>query len=454
MRRLRSSLRFRLTAWYAASMLFLLSASSAFVYLSVKDNWERNLFRQQEQDFSTVRTFLELSPTGVGKTGYISSDIMFMVEEGGKIVLYSTGMFQSFLQPLVTGPEEFLTGGIWRSRVGKEYVLRSFTMATPEHDYLVTTAIDTMPVKKHLSTLFAVLCLVLGAGTAAVGAVGFLLADRALQPLGKMADAAHRITVDNLSERLPVINPSDELGRIALIFNETLDRLKRSFDGLSAFTADVSHELRTPLTAIRSVGEVALRTGRNASGYRDTIGSMLEEADRLSALIGDMLILARADSGYSRLSRTPTDLNALVRSAVDLLLVLAEERNQSLSVDFQPAVFCSLDENAMRRVLINVLDNAIRFTPPGGRIRVLTWKTAADRAVIDVIDEAARIPDEAREAIFLRFRRLDADRGRDSGGVGLGLAIAKRTVESHRGLIAFVDHSGKGNCCRIELPAL
>jgi signal transduction histidine kinase len=168
-------------------------------------------------------------------------------------------------------------------------------------------------------------------GIAGVG--GYVLARRALAPVSQMADQARTITVERLREQLPVVNPDDELGRLAMVFNETFTRLKRSFEQLRRFTSDASHELRTPLTAIRSVGEVGLREHRDERAYREIIGSMLEEADRLGRLVDSLLTLSRADAGQVKLRLERMDLAELAREVVNHLGVLAEEKRQSLSVE-------------------------------------------------------------------------------------------------------------------------
>ena len=203
-------------------------------------------------------------------------------------------------------------------------------------------------------------------GVAIAGLGGYSLARRALAPVERMTERARLITAERLSDRLPVDHPDDELGRLATVFNETLGRLEASFEQMRRFTADVSHELRTPLTAIRSVGEVGLREPRDGRDYRAIIGSMLEEVDRLSGLVDRLLTLSRAESGQAKLSVEVVDLNELAEDVVSYLGVLAEEKGQSLTVEAVGAPRGLGDRLVLRQSLINLVDNAIKYTPSGG----------------------------------------------------------------------------------------
>src|SRR5262249_5156982 len=198
---------------------------------------------------------------------------------------------------------------------------------------------------------------------------GSWLAGRILAPIGAMATQAERITAERLAERLRGENAHDEFGRLATVFNDALGRLHNSFEQLRRFTADASHELRTPLTAIRSVGEVALQENRDAAAYRDVIGSMLEEVDRLSRLVDGLLTLTRAESGRVKPKREPVDMGGLVKSVGDYLRVLAEEKDQTLTVDAQSVAVLG-DADLLRQAVINLLDNAIKYTPAKGAIRM------------------------------------------------------------------------------------
>jgi signal transduction histidine kinase len=266
-----------------------------------------------------------------------------------------------------------------------------------------------------------------------------------------MAERARSITAERLHDRLPVDNPNDELGRLASVFNDTLGRLESSFDQMRRFTADVSHELRTPLTAIRSVGEVGLRDRRDTTDYREIIGSMLEEADRLASLVDRLLAFSRAELGQPKLTLEEVDLRGLVEEVAADLGVLAEEKHQLLTVDAEGSLHGLSDRLILRQSLINLVDNAIKYTPAGGTIRIrLTESPAA--AQIEVIDNGPGIPEEIRSRIFERHYRADGLPSADVGGSGLGLSIAKWSVEVNGGQLSVVPAIGGGSTFRITLP--
>jgi heavy metal sensor kinase len=294
--------------------------------------------------------------------------------------------------------------------------------------------------------LILVLGLPLAVGVAGLG--GYVLARRALAPIEQMTARAQTITAERLSDRLPVSNPENEMGRLATVFNETLGRLEASFDQMRRFTTDVSHELRTPLTAIRSVGEVGLRGHRDESAYRGIIGSMLEEVDRLASLIDRLLTLSRAETRQARLSRDTVDLSALADDVVAHLAVLAEEKRQTLSVERQASPVVSADRLVLRQALINLVDNAIKFTPTSGHVRIRIDQTPQD-ALVEVIDSGPGISNDARERIFDRFYRANDANG---SGTGLGLSLAKGAVEALGGHLTLTATGATGTAFRISIP--
>jgi heavy metal sensor kinase len=307
------------------------------------------------------------------------------------------------------------------------------------------------PMREKLRQLFLVLGLGIPAALGAAAFGGYALARRALRPVQEMATQARSITAERLGQRLPVSSPDDELGLLAIVFNETLARLEKSFDQLRRFTADVSHELRTPLTAIRSVGEVGLREERDAKAYREVIGSMLEEADRLTRLVDTLLSLARADSGHVKLAREPVDIAEMAREAVGYLSPLAEEKQQTLSVEAGAPIPATIDRLVIRQAVVNLIDNAIKYSPAGSAICVRARHSDSE-AILEVLDSGPGIAPEHRERVFDRFYRIDKARSNDLGGSGLGLALARWAVEAHDGRIELESELGKGSTFRIVLP--
>jgi heavy metal sensor kinase len=289
----------------------------------------------------------------------------------------------------------------------------------------------------------------LALGLAGIG--GYFIARRALSPVERMACRAQEINAEKLGARIEVENPDDELGLLAQAFNETLARLERSFEQLKRFTSDASHELRTPLTAIRSVGQIGLQKDGDRDQYREVIGSMLEEAERLSRLVENLLTISRADSGQIELERSTISLLPLVRDASFFLDVLAEEKGQALSVEGDDSIQVKADVVILRQVVINLLDNAIKYSPPRGRISVRVFRKDPASACVEVEDSGPGIPPEHRDKIFDRFYRIDEARSREAGGAGLGLALAKWGAEAHGGRLE-LDSTNEGCIFRLLLP--
>jgi heavy metal sensor kinase len=301
-------------------------------------------------------------------------------------------------------------------------------------------------VRRMWLELFLLSLVVLGLG--ALG--GLWIARRSLAPLSRLAIRSRRITAEQLYERLPVEGVSLELDQLAAAFNVTFARLEESFERLKRFTADVSHELRTPLTALRAVGEVALRGNHDAAGYREVIGSMLEEVDRLTRLADELLTLARADAGEAKLHREPLDLGRLAREVAAHVSVLAEEKEQALEVEAAPIV-ADADRTVLRQALVNLVVNAVKYAPPRTRIRIVAGRRG-DAAFLEVSDEGPGIAPEHCERLFERFYRVDKSRSRELGGTGLGLALVKWSAEAHGGRVELDSDVGRGSTFRIVLP--
>jgi heavy metal sensor kinase len=305
-------------------------------------------------------------------------------------------------------------------------------------------------VEQQLDEILAVLVLGLPLIVGLAGVGGYVLARRALAPIDRLAEDARRITAERLHERLTVANEHDEIGRLAAVINESVARLESSFDRLRRFTADASHELRTPLSVIRGIGELGLVGTRTAAEYKEAIGSMLEDVDRLTRLVETLLQLSRGDAGTVRLSPESLDLSDLARDVAMSLAILAEERGQRLHVDAPEPVPVRADRLILRDAIANLVDNAIKYGPQGSPIDIAV-RVHATRAALTVSDRGPGIPAAHRERIFDRFYRVDEGRSRGTGGSGLGLAIAKSAVEANGGEISLVPTDG-GATFLITLP--
>jgi heavy metal sensor kinase len=314
---------------------------------------------------------------------------------------------------------------------------------------VIQVARSEAAMRSELRQLVLLFVLGLPIAAAIAGLGGYTLARRALRPVERMSERARSITAARLSDRLPVDNPDDEMGRLATVFNETLGRLERSFEQMRQFTADVSHELRTPLTSIRSVGEVGLRGHRDEPAYRSIIGSMLEEVDRLASLVDRLLTLSRTETEQAPLAFDDIDLTTFAEEVVAHLSVLAEEKKQTLVVAAEGRPHALADRLVLRQAVINLVDNAIKFSPVGGRIRIRVADTVRE-AVLDVIDSGPGIDAAARARIFDRFYRAADASG--AGGTGLGLSIAKGAVEANAGRLTLESADQAGSVFRITLP--
>jgi heavy metal sensor kinase len=287
---------------------------------------------------------------------------------------------------------------------------------------------------------------------AAAGAAGYFLARRTLSPIQRMAQRALEINAHELGARLTVENPEDEIGLLATAFNDTLARIENSFQQLRRFTSDASHELRTPLNAIQNVGEVGLRKRGNAGEYREVISTMLEESGRLTRLVDNLLTLSRADAEQPRLSLTEIPALEFVKQVTSLLDVLAEEKEQTLSAEGDESACVFADHIVLRHIVINLIDNAIKYSPFGGHIRVRVFEKA-DRVVsIEIEDNGPGIPMQHRSKVFDRFYRIDEARTRETGGAGLGLSIAQWGAEAHGGRLELLCPPTGGCIFCVNLP--
>ena len=282
---------------------------------------------------------------------------------------------------------------------------------------------------------------------------GLFLAGRALDPIDRITRAAAAIGADDLSRRLNFHGSHDEVGRLAATFDRMLERLDRAFRRQRQFTADGSHELRTPLTMLASQIDVALERKRTVADYEELLRSLRDDAARMTQLVGELLTLARADAGQQLLNREQLDLGELVSGVVQAMQSLALQREVQLTEQAQPHVAVSGDQTRLSQLLINLVDNALRYTSAGGNVRV-TVAERAGWAELRVEDTGVGIAAEHLPHLFQRFYRADPARARTDGGAGLGLAIAQWIAEAHGGQISVDSEFGRGSTFTVRLPAV
>lgn len=457
------SLRFRLAAWYALGSVTLLAAFSATVYSYVSYTMAVPLDHELRRDLATVLANVRVLPNGdVEWRGRPARDVepwpsknpwFELWDEKGQLVRRFWPFVESRLEQLPVAPVK------GRETISVFYVspdIRLRVLSVPlktngaPEGWMIRVMLIHEPTLNALRALLIIIVVALPVVVVLLVLGGYALTRRWLMPLNSMVLEANRITASDLSRRLSVANPHDELGRLALVFNTTLARLEDSFVALDRFVADASHELLTPLTTLRSVGEVGLRGTRAPAEYREVIGSMLEEAQRLQLLVEKLLQLARAEGGANMTERTKVRLDLLARDCVEDARVLAEEKEQRIELS-ATACETETDPLLLRQALQNLLDNAIKHSPGGSAIYAAVTETA-DAFEISVQDNGPGVAPEHRERLMNRFFRADVARKGSSGGFGLGLAITKAYMRVLGGSIFYAPVSPNGSVFRLIVP--
>ena len=278
------------------------------------------------------------------------------------------------------------------------------------------------------------------------------MARRALKPISRIIDTAREIGQgQELSKRIPVLKIKDELGQLALTFNEMMNRLENSFAQMRQFSSDASHELRTPLTVLKGQNELILSKQRKPEEYQEVISSNLEEINYMSKVLEDLFVLSKSDENQVNLDYKPVDLRALVEEVCKHAEILAEEKNIKIIIAFLEPIEIKGDEVRLRQMVWNVLQNGIKYTQQGGELKI-SLQNEGDFALLTIQDTGIGIPEEDLPLIFNRFYRVDKARTRDEGGSGLGLSICRQIAEAHKGKIEVESKLGVGTRFKIRLP--
>jgi heavy metal sensor kinase len=317
--------------------------------------------------------------------------------------------------------------------------------------YIVEVGISTMRTESTLRQVLLLLGLGLpiAVGVAVTG--GFILVKRALKPVDAIARKAEEITQLSLSERLPVMRTGDELERLSISLNHMIGRLEDAIDTSKRFVADASHELRTPLTVLRGELESLAQDAQLRAETRESLGSMLEEVDRLAEIVEGLLALSKLDAGEVSSERVKFDLGELVTGTAEQMSLLAEDKNITVICEAAPQVMVEGDRARMKQVVVNLLDNAIKYTPNGGRV-LLRISREEREAILDIVDNGVGIPADALPHMFKRFFRADDSRSRDQGGAGLGLSIVKSICGAHGAAVEVTSTPGEGSRFRVRQP--
>jgi heavy metal sensor kinase len=448
------SFRLRLTAWYVGcfAVLFTILAAGLYGVLSraLTSRLDESLLSQAATASSLFQDEMSESNNDADKSA--EEAVTNMRLRAGKVaVLDSARMLaasRAFDAPAAVRLASDAKESAYSIPGARAAVCR-FTFNGRAYLAVAVEPLDA--IEADLAAIRRAMFLALPLILAVAGAGGYWFATRGMAPLDAMAAQARRITGSNLDARLQIGDASEELTALAESFNELLGRLDQSFENMRRFVADASHELRTPVAVIRGEADVALANERSAAEYKESLAIILDESQRLSRLVDDLLNLARADAGRVKLQAQQFYWNDLLAECCRSVQSLAGARRIDLECRCAADAPFFGDEELLRRMTLNLLDNAIRYTPPGGK--VLAELEAREEGVrIRISDTGIGIGPEAAEHVFERFFRADKARSRGNGGFGLGLAIVKWIAESHRGAVELASRPGAGSTFTVTLP--
>lgn len=463
-------LRSRLTLWYVSMLGIILVFYVALVFLFQYASVKHQVFHDEVQDVETVEGLLSFNKNGSLQLeqnyfshprSHLLVDRLMEVRDLSGVVLYRSptldGMSLGSRSLLQGEGEDGFNQREDKLPDGTRVFLISHTHPVAGHVVLIRLGYSLAPFRDRMGQFLDLLLIALPATLAFAGVAGFLIAKRALRPLDQMATRAETITASNLNHRLVVENPDDELGHMARVLNQLLDRLEQAFTQLQRFTADTAHELRTPLASIRSVGEVALRAEvQSGEQYREVIGSILEETCVLNQTIEDLLILARVESSHPGAGITGFSLIELTNEVLTVLEALTEEHDVRVeqTVADPQSVVVQADRGLVRAAIMNVLHNALKFAPPHSTILVhfADGTVKPGFAEVSFQDEGPGIRPSERERVFDRFFTSGARETSSMAGSGIGLSIARLAVERNGGQIFFDPDVAGGARCVIRLP--
>jgi len=466
--RLWGTLAFRLTAGYAVAGLFLVFFATVSLYLVLMSELDkstdlfladkvhvlRTMLRERPDDWDALREEVELeSAARRYEQFYIR-----LLDERNTPLLITPGMADQLdLAQLASQTQSRPARNIrMKGRDGRAFRVTSASAPVGSP----ATQTDTIQIAIDISQKEGLLAryrfwfwAILLATFVIFPLVGYKIARRGIRPVEEMATTARHITSTNLRERILPEGYPFELASLASTFNQMLDRLEESFERISRFSADIAHDLRTPVNNLRGEAEVALARARSADEYREVIESFLEEAVRLSDLIGDLLFLARTESPLTHLRRERVDVGELLGGVREYYEASAADGGVSLTANVtHEAVIAEVDRTLLQRAVGNLVSNALANTPPGGAV-VMGTRADPSTICIEISDTGVGIPAEALPRVFDRFFRVDSSRSQGSGGTGLGLSIVQSIVLLHGGNVEIASQPGHGTRVTLHMPA-
>jgi heavy metal sensor kinase len=476
------SIRIRLTLWYTGVLALVIGLLCTVAYYifwrSAVQRTDANLVELSDSFLVTLRAELadESGPDTFRAAAQVAIDehhfrdtLYAIADPTGKVILTSletpsanppsraarrvlaSASFQGFLD--ASSRSERLFGHIPVTEAGFRGFAQHFTAKGKSYILIIMQSLH--PQKEMLEEAGSAFAWLIPIAILLASGGGYFLARKSLAPVVAMSSQAGRIGAANLHERLTVQNEKDELGHLARSFNNLLDRLAESFDRQRRFMADASHELRTPVAILRGESEVALsQQARSLEEYRESLGVLHHEAERLTRIVEDLFTLTRADAGQYPLQPRDFYLDELIAECVHSARTLAQAKKISLTFEGAAESPIHADESLLRRMLLNLLDNAIKYTPEFGRVTVACHRNGKEYA-LTISDTGGGIPAELRPRIFERFFRADKARSRsetDGGGAGLGLAISRWIAEAHHGRLELARSDSTGSTFTAHLP--
>lgn len=454
------SIRLKLTLWYGTAVAVILLGLGAVLLILTRqqllnrtDGTLREELREIVLEIGIHRSEAEFAQAAEKRFRQHDVYDFVVTDHNGRIVFQSAGLPTADLPQILS--EQRAAGAGFRScslagsgqvRIAGAEVDSSFGRLT----VLAVTSLE--PLLNEIRTLQLVLAILLPVAVVFALLGGSFLATRALRPVASMAEVASSITIDSLNRRVAILNPHDEIGRLATTLNSLIDRLELAVTEIRRFTADASHELRTPLAALRMEAELALCCERTPQQYQDSLRVVVDEATRLGRLADQLLKLSREDAGITECHRHSVPLHALLRDIVDQLRQPAIAREVRFDSSGIHPCRVAGDDIRLRQVFFNIIENAVKFSHRGGTVRISSSRDG-NSVVCIVSDSGIGIPQEQLPHVFRRFYRVDSSRHCETGGAGLGLSIARLSVEAHRGSIDIHSQEGSGTTVVVSLPA-
>ena len=457
------SIRARLTAWFAAVLGFVLVVLAAATWWVLSDSLHDTIDQALAGRVTAISRFLNAPGTSQSfeelredLREYVALDPgwnLIRIRDALGVQMYRSDAFDADAVSVI--PAAALpSSGAYRDLVMRGQPVRMLTarVEVAGAPYSVEVAWPVGELQEAVNEFRWTALFIIPCGIIAAALGGYWISRRALAPVDHIARTARAITAQQLGRRLDVPATGDELQRLSETLNDMLARLETAFAETTRFTADASHELRTPVALIRTTAEVALRRPRSAGEYRQALEGILQESERTSALVQDLLTLTRADARVDGWSPSRVDLRALVSELREKFGAMCEDRGLTLRLDVpEQPVFVDGEPAALGRLVVILADNAVKYTPAPGEVRV-TLRNPDGSAEFEIADTGIGISAEDLPRVFERFYRADKARSRDAGGAGLGLSIAKWIVDRHGGRITIESEIGKGCRVRVQMP--